>query len=376
MAKEIFVLDTNVLISESRFLNTPNLATVFLSAGYLDYRVFVPKIAVDELVYIYEREARASARELEESLNNVNRLSTSLGVVVDAKMPRIDGRRLVQKYRWALEAELWGYEASLLDYPEISHQSLVRNVSLRSKPFRDNGTGYKDALIWHSFLSVAVADPGCRFWLVSKNHKDFSDATGRKFHPELSRQLADRGIGSEQAGIISSIAEVVDEFFVPFMTRIRRFEDLIQSEPTLPTWLAGEVDTAVGEALHVLTREGIPEDFGFPGDIFQILGFQLQHLEPRSRPRVYMLDEERALLTVEAEASIQYTCLGASGSPLSALPGFELDPFDPEVGTIKLTTSTLWKVSLTLSEVENEQGPAIDESLAILSGVTSSSLLP
>ncbi|MCA9195722.1 MAG: hypothetical protein KDB03_28330, partial [Planctomycetales bacterium] len=82
------------------------------------------------------------------------------------------------------------------------------------------------------------------------------------------------------------------------------------------------------------------------------------------------------LLTVEAEASIQYTCLGASGSPLSALPGFELDPFDPEVGTIKLTTSTLWKVSLTLSEVENEQGPAIDESLAILSGVTSSSLLP
>ena len=80
------------------------------------------------------------------------------------------------------------------DYPTTTHRDVVHRALERKKPFKDDGKdGYRDYLIWLTFLNVVhhyAMDEAC---FITLNTRDFSDPIDKKeLHPQLKRDLEDK----------------------------------------------------------------------------------------------------------------------------------------------------------------------------------------
>lgn len=91
----------------------------------------------------------------------------------------------------ALRGRLARRKAQVLPLPEVSHDELIgRDLAIR-KPFDKDGKGYRDALIWHTFVrwvrqSLAAAG-ATEIYFVSRNVRDF--ALEGALHPDLAADI-------------------------------------------------------------------------------------------------------------------------------------------------------------------------------------------
>lgn len=102
-------------------------------------------------------------------------------------------------------------------YPAIEHQKIVQRALQRKKPFKSDGrNGYRDYLVWRSFLGVAKAYSMETVCFITLNKKDFSDEQDeKKLHPDLVAELDDLGIDNNRIQYWTSIKEFVDNIIKP-----------------------------------------------------------------------------------------------------------------------------------------------------------------
>jgi hypothetical protein len=114
---------------------------------------------------------------------------------------------------------------TILPWPQVSHQDLVKRAVQRSRPFDERGSGYRDSLIWADV--VKLAEQGCDVVLVSLD-KAFAGSDGR-LSPELEAEIAP----------LAGTAELVRDF---------------------PSWLVSEVPWQVDD-LRSAIAQGRDEQF-------------------------------------------------------------------------------------------------------------------
>lgn len=97
-------------------------------------------------------------------------------------------------------------------YPTIEHQKIVQRALQRKKPFKSDGkNGYRDYLVWRSFLDVAKSYSSETVCFITLNKKDFSDEKDeKKLHPDLIAELEELRIDNNRIQYWTSLKSFVD----------------------------------------------------------------------------------------------------------------------------------------------------------------------
>lgn len=194
------VLDTNA-IHDDFDLTHPETTRLLNAAPGLDLRVCVPEVVIVEMTAHYLRDLDKHTRQL----NDARRfLSRALGrpMPLDHTQPELDraGRTYETRLRRRLR-ELGCQTLSLPRSHRAIHSLLLRARGLQ-KPFKDNGSGVADAILWESILELCRREPRS-VALISGNRKDFGERA--ELHPSLWENLS--AVGVKRAELHSTIRD-------------------------------------------------------------------------------------------------------------------------------------------------------------------------
>lgn len=211
------VVDTTAIFTDPHLRRTwPDLLE-FASAEVV--RVVVPEVVVREAC----RQQAVRAREARDgALREANRGLAALRELVDG-VPELDVtavraalNQAGDKYENALRVDLLLSGVEIAPIPAVDHDLLVsRDLALR-KPFNKTGKGYRDALIWHTLLTIArELDAADHVVFVTSNTGDFAE--GGELAADLLADLdwEDAPAVTHEttiANALNSLAEEIDSF--------------------------------------------------------------------------------------------------------------------------------------------------------------------
>jgi hypothetical protein len=165
-----------------------------------------------------------------EEYNKIIRLAARIGITDHYHLFNIDDEK--SRYEEYFRSRLSQVHYSLIGYPNISHETLAVKALLRKKPFKQNGSGYRDALIWANVLDLAVIGDPSPVGFVSENTNDFSSISNpNQLHPDLMEDMVTR---TENNPIIeiryfTSLESFVREQIIPSLDILAEIESSLRS---------------------------------------------------------------------------------------------------------------------------------------------------
>ena len=203
-----FVLDVNTVIAE-QYGASAHMRALLSASSAVGFQVHLPKVALEEIAAKYERELSKNAKEAVENLSKLSRL---LGRPIDSSVEGFDPKEETKAFRERLLRHLGMTESRILDYPDTLHETLVERATSRKRPFDDNGSGYRDALIWESVLKLATQVKG-PIVLITKD-KDFREGSGN-LHGDLIKDLERLGLPEDKVILATDLASIIDQHVRP-----------------------------------------------------------------------------------------------------------------------------------------------------------------
>jgi hypothetical protein len=144
-----------------------------------------------------------------------------------------------KRYREFLLDELKKAGGRMLAYPTIAHEKVVRRELQRKKPFKQNGSGYRDLLIWESVRSVAHSGHE-RIAFVTANVKDF--AAGERLHTDLAADI----LNPDRLKLFTSLRDFNARHIFPRLQAVERLHQELDS------FGAGSTNVAAWVRAHLL----------------------------------------------------------------------------------------------------------------------------
>jgi hypothetical protein len=129
----------------------------------------------------------------------------------------------------------------------IPHDRVVERAMQRRKPFKENGSGYQDCLIWETIL-LYVADREEVTYLVTTNHKDFAADDRQSLHVDLLEDLRRIGITEDKVQYIPDLRTLIDSHIIPDMPAVESDEKLsafgrrLLDDDILRDWISENTD--------------------------------------------------------------------------------------------------------------------------------------
>ena len=199
------VLDTNVLAAD-RFLRGPHLRTLFDSADKAGHSVCIPRVVLEETTRQYEEELETTMRQHKKTLRE---LTLAFGRELESPTAGADVSLATARYRSNIE----GNNITIIDYPAVSHDDVIKRDLSRRKPFSQDGRGYRDTLIWETVLGMAST--GDQIALIT-NDKDFRSKDSG-LHEHLCQDLAAEGISPDKVVLFRDVREFIDSHIRPYL---------------------------------------------------------------------------------------------------------------------------------------------------------------
>ena len=131
----------------------------------------------------------------------------------------------------------------IMPYPDISHKRVVERDLARRKPFKRDGSGYRDYLIWENVKSLLLWGTE-RVILITNNPKDFGE--GPQVDPELQKDLTN----PYHLKLFRSLREFNEAFILPRLKMLDGVKEAIQADPSqvgLMTWFGDNLLDVVRE---------------------------------------------------------------------------------------------------------------------------------
>jgi len=180
-----------------------------------DSTVFAPEVVIDEV------EAKF-AKRFDEAAEEVRNAAHSLARLIDDeyKFPELDRSRELARYSGRFRSRLKQLGVGTLPYPSVSHTELVKRQASQQRPFQAKGTGYRDALIWHSLLELLKGfNTNCV--LVTKNSLDFSASkeSPTTIHSDLQKDVNNLGIKG-MVSVSKDLDAFLDEYAKPSLKKL------------------------------------------------------------------------------------------------------------------------------------------------------------
>ncbi len=180
---EVF-LDTNNFFRDD-FLQSTLAEVVIKGAKSFDIKILIPEIVIDEARRNFASQLNDKTRKYKESHKDLS------GYI---KLPdvSINLNDAIDEYNKFLDNLSTEHEIVILPYPEISIKEIVAAAYEAEKPFKENGNGFKDYIIWQTIKNYcdANSNTGERFFITTDN--DFCEEKSKKkptLHPNLVASL-------------------------------------------------------------------------------------------------------------------------------------------------------------------------------------------
>lgn len=233
------VLDTNIFC-EDYFLRGANFRLFLDGLKSLPAVLYVPDVVVDEVVNRYSEDLTDAVAKDKDHRSQLGRLlidatpAVSLSVSVTVE---------TERYRKTFESQV-RIHGQVMPYPQIPHKRVVERDLARRKPFKRDGSGYRDYLIWENVKSLLLRGTE-RVVLITNNPKDFGE--GPQVDPELQKDL----INPDHLKLFRSLREFNEAFILPRLKMLDGVKEAIQADPSrvgLMTWLKDNLLDVVREA--------------------------------------------------------------------------------------------------------------------------------
>ena len=202
------VSDANIIIVEG-YGDSEHFRTLLSGLDRLQYNFYVPKSVFEEIVAKFERDFDEDTREIRRRIRN---LSWRLDRRLSSPIEGLDKENEVALFRRRMEARFSASNRRILEYPDISHEELVRRAAARIRPFSESGAGYRDALIWETVLNLAESVDS-QVALISSDN-DFRNRSG-ELHSDLVNELASRGLPQDKVILASSVTNFSETYIDP-----------------------------------------------------------------------------------------------------------------------------------------------------------------
>ena len=178
------ILDSNIYCQDYFSRN----ASFRLLIHYLNnngYTLLLPRVVIDEV-------ANVRSRKVTEELDSLRKSLDALGRLSELTLPAVPT---------ALESESYDLfnllscnvdDIQVVEYKSLEHSAIFERALRIQRPFRPNEKGYRDTLLWLSFLDFAKTRcKGTEVIFITSNKNDFfSDKAELEFHPDLQKDLA------------------------------------------------------------------------------------------------------------------------------------------------------------------------------------------
>lgn len=213
----LLVFDSSILCQDLRFTGTA-ARVLFGNVRVVPVMVAVPEVVVDEVTnHFRERLAKARLTLTEAH----KKLSILIPESADLPDP-VNVERETLQYREFLLKQLSAVQGRILPYPNISHQKIVKRELQRRKPFKENGSGYRDLLIWESLRSLTFSGHE-RIAFVTANVKDFiADA---QLHEDLAADI----LNPDRVEVFASLKEFNEKHVIPRLEVVDRFNEELRN---------------------------------------------------------------------------------------------------------------------------------------------------
>jgi predicted nucleic acid-binding protein len=186
------LVDTNTILPHGFRLTTPEWATTLQYAQEYKYTLLVPEVVVLETVQKFrERTADFASRSIADQ--------RTLGLT--ATVPDVEAE-VAEYERWLRHKIATAVDGRIPPIPSISHEDLIKKAVEKIHPFKPNGSGYRDALIWQTVLVEASST---QVAFVTKDH-DFG--IGDVLYPELVAEVEALGFGSDRVAYFGSLFDL------------------------------------------------------------------------------------------------------------------------------------------------------------------------
>ncbi|MEV0334510.1 PIN domain-containing protein [Nocardia sp. NPDC050717] len=199
--RPLLVIDTNMVFTD-RALRSPHWRALALAVAADEVEVVFPEVVVRETARHMSDDAKTSRKELERAVKLIEE-NLAAAVLMDewpvlSHLPEIRKLRATEELsqdraRERFRDQLADKGFGVAPVPSPPHDLIVE-WSLRSHPpFDSTDKGYRDALIWWTFIEAAIADPH-RCALFVSNDNDCLKKNEANPKPELDNQLSELGL--------------------------------------------------------------------------------------------------------------------------------------------------------------------------------------
>lgn len=203
----LIVLDSNIFVNDFR-MNGSAFAVLFETLSSLRAKLLIPEIIVDEVMNKYREMLSSTVQQL----NKTDVLFYKMtGRQLVQRLSEDDVDQLVSDYKKYFTQKTNQIKAKIEPYPRVSHEDIVKRCLQRRKPFKSDGNGYRDALIWETILNAA-RKYGTAIVFITDNATDFSDKEGNFFHRDLLIDLDERKIQRDRLLYCRSISNLAQLF--------------------------------------------------------------------------------------------------------------------------------------------------------------------
>jgi hypothetical protein len=249
------VFDSAVLIANY------NLQSVPLQALLAESKKGTISVAIPEVVF-----AEVTNKRLEDYtafLESVKGHQKRLGIGLRETMPG-PAEEASRYHNW-LRRHLDEHKVRWLAIPDVRHEDLLDYALRKRKPFKENGAGYRDALIWESVKLLAKESDGDILFL-SYDKNDFAAPKHErlqrqervqkkeleKLHPDLINDLRAAKINPDQIMLSTDASVAVEKLVKPAGAAKRWFADKMRDDESYRKRIADALHDNVDPSIQIL----------------------------------------------------------------------------------------------------------------------------
>ena len=227
--RTLLIMDTNIYFNNFYMKNEHFLA-LRDSLDQLNLVWGLPKIVFDEVIGKYKNKIA----ELNKNIKLINKEIKKL--IADDKITQkqIDEEKAYNKYKTRLKKLFKNtVNMTLLPYPQKKHREIADRAIRKRKPFKENGDGYRDTLLWETILSVLASEKYANILFVTNDKEDFFVRRGKnkgKLHPELISDINDLNLDIAKIEVFNSLYSLLTKYIQPKLTDLNGIKSKLEKD--------------------------------------------------------------------------------------------------------------------------------------------------
>ena len=209
------VIDTSILCQDY-LLQKPHFRVLIDGCLLIPAKIYIPEVVIDELVNRFSEDLYEVQAQLQRATKEIATLTNR------PETPGIAVEREVAKYREYIYSKIKGEGIEILPYPDIPHKKIVERDLARRKPFKRNGSGYRDTLIWETVKRLMLWGEHQTIFLTN-NSSDFG--AGPLADPELQKDIHN----VQNLKIYGTLKQFSDQYIMPRLRSLDETKNLLQA---------------------------------------------------------------------------------------------------------------------------------------------------